>query len=154
MSRLFVVLGLLMWPMMSSATDGVAMTPVERWQADHSVVFSADEVHIEDFRWIARPVIVFGDSEYDPRFVQQMALIEALPEELAERDVVIITDTDPAAKSEARTEYRPRSFMMVLVGKDGSVYLRKPFPWDVRELSRSIDKLPLRQQEVRDRRGE
>ena len=154
MSRLFVFLGLLMWPMLSSATDGVAMTPVERWQADHGVVFSADEVHIDDFRWIARPVIVFGDSEYDPRFVQQMALIEALPEELAERDVVVITDTDPAAKSEARTEYRPRSFMMVLVGKDGSVYLRKPFPWDVRELSRSIDKMPLRQQEMRDRRGE
>ncbi len=44
--------------------------------------------------------------------------------------------------------------MLVLVGKDGSVYLRKPFPWDVRELSRSIDKMPLRQQEMRDRRGE
>ena len=40
----------------------------------------------------------------------------------------------------------------VLIGKDGTVYLRKPFPWSVREISRSIDKMPLRQQEIRDRR--
>ena len=26
----------------------------------------------------------------------------------------------------------------------------KPFPWDVRELTRSIDKMPTRQQEIRD----
>ena len=42
--------------------------------------------------------------------------------------------------------------MLVLIGKDGSVYLRKPFPWSVREIGRSIDKMPLRQQEIRDRR--
>ena len=34
---------------------------------------------------------------------------------------------------------------------DGTILLRKPAPWDVREISRSIDKLPLRKQEVRDR---
>jgi len=38
------------------------------------------------------------------------------------------------------------------VGKDGRVALRKPAPWSVRELSRSIDKMPLRQQEMADRR--
>ena len=68
---------------------------------------------------------------------------------LAERDVVVIADTDPAAESELRRELRPRGFMMALVGKDGGVKLRKPFPWDVRELTRTIDKMPLRQQEVR-----
>jgi hypothetical protein len=41
---------------------------------------------------------------------------------------------------------------LILIGKDGQVYLRKPLPWNVREISRSIDKLPQRQQEVRDRR--
>ena len=42
--------------------------------------------------------------------------------------------------------------MLVIIGKDGSVKQRKPLPWNVRELSRSIDKMPLRQQEMRDRR--
>ena len=44
--------------------------------------------------------------------------------------------------------------LLVLVGKDGQIKLRKPFPWDVRELSNSIDKTPLRQQEIRDAQGE
>ena len=28
------------------------------------------------------------------------------------------------------------------MGKDGEIYLRKPAPWAVREITRSIDKLP------------
>jgi hypothetical protein len=71
---------------------------------------------------------------------------------LAERDVIVITDTDGAAMSDVRTTLRPRGYMMALVGKDGRVALRKPEPYDVRELSRSIDKMPLRQQEIQDRR--
>ena len=81
-----------------------------------------------------------------------MGLLEDRIETLEARDVVIITDTDPSAPSELRLDLRPRGFMMVLIGKDGGVKLRKPFPWDVRELSRAIDKMPLRQQELRDSR--
>ena len=73
-------------------------------------------------------------------------------EMLAERDVVILTDTDPAARSPIRLKLRPRGFMLAIIAKDGSIVTRKPGPWSVREISRSIDKLPLRQQEVRDRR--
>lgn len=107
---------------------------------------------LEDFQWLNRPMVVFADTERDPRFAQQMELLDAFPDELIERDVVVLTDTDPAAKSALRERLRPRGFMMVLVGKDGVVYLRKPQPWSVREISASIDKLPLRQQEIRDRR--
>ncbi|MFV2051951.1 DUF4174 domain-containing protein [Aliiroseovarius sp. YM-037] len=113
----------------------------------------ASEVTLSDLQWIARPVVVFADTPADPRFQQQLGLLTDRPEELAERDVVVIVDTDPSAMSELRTELRPRGFMLVLIGKDGNVYLRKPFPWDVRELTRSIDKMPLRQQEIRDRRA-
>ena len=113
---------------------------------------ATSETNLHDFLWISRPVIVFADSPADPRFKKQMALLEALPQELTDRDVVVITDTDPSADTPLREELRPRGFMLVLVGKDGTVLLRKPIPWDVRELTRSIDKLPARQQEVRDRR--
>jgi len=40
--------------------------------------------------------------------------------------------------------------MLVLIGKDGGVKLRKPFPWNVREISRVIDKMPMRRQEIND----
>ena len=137
------------------ATDGsqpTTLTPAEAWQANPATQFDAGEVALEDFKWIARPVVIFADTPADPRFRQQIELLAARPEALAERDIVVITDTDPSARSDIRRKLRPRGFMLAIVGKDGGVKLRKPLPWDVREISRSIDKMPLRKQEIRDRR--
>jgi hypothetical protein len=39
----------------------------------------------------------------------------------------------------------------VLIDKDGEAKLRKPLPWDVREITHAIDKFPLRRQEMRER---
>ena len=138
------------------ATDAQAaeLTTVERWRADPTHIFEASEVVLQDFLWIARPLVVFADSPFDPNFQQQMDLLTDRIADLTERDVVVVTDTDPAAETAVREELRPRGFMLALVGKDGSVAFRKPLPWDVRELGRSIDKMPLRQQEIRDRRGQ
>lgn len=109
----------------------------------------ADDVGLDQFLWLNRVIVVFAQSEFDPAFREQMRHFEALWHEMAERDVVVITDTDPEAMSAVRRKLRPRGFQLVLISKDGIVVLRKPFPWDVRELSRAIDKLPLRQEEIR-----
>ena len=113
----------------------------------------ATEIDLADFHWIARPVVVFGESPFDPNFQRQMEYIAARPEELAERDVVLVVDTDPAAETDVRLRLRPRGFMLAILSKDGQVTLRKPLPWSVRELTRSIDKMPLRQQEIDAARG-
>ena len=115
------------------------------------MLFDATEIDLEAFRWIARPLVVFSDTPADPAFSQQVELLQARLDELVQRDVVIVTDTDPSAMSPIRQKLRPRGFMLVVIGKDGGVILRKPFPWHVREISRSIDKMPLRQQEIRER---
>ncbi|WGW02249.1 DUF4174 domain-containing protein [Tropicibacter oceani] len=115
-------------------------------------IIEASQTSLADWMWLKRPVVVFADSPADPRYVEQMQLILERIDALVLRDVVVITDTDPAAGSEIRKALRPRGFMLVVLAKDGSVVIRKPAPWDVREISRSIDKLPLRQQEVKDRR--
>ncbi|MEM8655674.1 MAG: DUF4174 domain-containing protein [Pseudomonadota bacterium] len=117
-------------------------------------IFSATDVQdLSEFVWEKRPIIVFADSPNDPNFGLQMEYLEARADELAERDVVVLTDTDPSIDSALRLKFRPRGFMLVLVGKDGGVKLRKPFPWDVRELTRTIDKMPIRQREIRERRA-
>ena len=113
----------------------------------------AGESTLDEFLWVKRPLVVFADNPADPRYVQQMQLISERLDALEDRDVVVITDTDPAADSPIRHELRARGFMFVLIAKDGTILLRKPAPWDVREISRSIDKQPLRKQEVRDRRA-
>jgi hypothetical protein len=53
-------------------------------------------------------------------------LITSRIDELAERDVIVIADTDPDTLSELRKRLRPRAFMLALIGKDGGVALRKP----------------------------
>ena len=47
-----------------------------------------------------------------------------------------------------RKKLRPHGFAFVLIGKDGQVKLRKPSPWNIREIARVIDKMPIRQQEI------
>lgn len=118
---------------------------------DAALVIEAGDNTLDQWLWDKRPLVVFADSPNDPRFAEQMALIGARLDALAERDVVVITDTDPKARGEIRRTLRPRGFMLAIIAKDGTIVARKPAPWDVREISRSIDKLPLRQQEVRDR---
>jgi hypothetical protein len=118
------------------------------------VILGSDVENLDEFVWIKRPLIVFADSPADPRFIQQMEFITERLDELAERDVIVLTDTNPGGESALRERLHPRGFMLVLIGKDGTIYLRKPLPWDVREISRSIDKMPMRQQEIRDRRGD
>ncbi|WP_299561245.1 DUF4174 domain-containing protein [uncultured Sulfitobacter sp.] len=114
----------------------------------------ASETDLSEFKWIKRPVIIFADSAHDPAFVEQMEFLRAEAEQLAVRDVVVIVDTDPDARSAIRLRMRPRGFMLTLMGKDGNVKLRKPFPWDVREITRSIDKMSIRQREIRDNKQE
>lgn len=101
-----------------------------------------------DFLWTQRPVVVFADTADDPAFVRQMQALRARPEALAERDVIIVTDTDPAANSAWRRQFHPRGFSLVIIDKDGQVKQRRPAPWDVREITRAIDKFPLRRQEI------
>jgi len=112
----------------------------------------SENVTLSDFLWLNRLIIVFADSDRDPAFQRQMELLLERPEALLERDVIVVIDTNPSEQSEIRTILRPRGFSFVLLDKDGVVKLRKPTPWDVREISRSIDKTDLRQQELREAR--
>lgn len=137
----------------AAACVAAASDAVSQWQADPTAPIDGQTVSLDDFKWIARPVLVFADTPNDPLFVRQMELLADRAGELALRDVVVIFDTSADTPSDLRLRVRPRGFMLALVGKDGAVKLRKPSPWDVRELSRSIDKMPLRQQEMQDRRG-
>ena len=131
---------------------GVPASALALWEAEPTRVFEAAEVDVEEFLYRGRPVVVFADSPFDPAFEEQMEALLREVDRLEERDVVLIVDTDPAARSDLRLQLRPRGFMLVLIGKDGQIKLRKPLPWTVRELSRSIDKMPIRQREMRERR--
>jgi hypothetical protein len=112
---------------------------------------AAAEISLEAQLYLTRPVVVFADSPNDPNFLRQMELLALNYAALQDRDVVLVTDTDPAARSEWRQKLRPRGFSLVLMDKDLKPVIRKPLPWEVREITAAIDKFPLRRQEVLER---
>lgn len=125
-------------------------TPGRAAEEEPDLFLQGTTADLKEFLWKKRPVVVFADSEFDPAFIEQIELLHANEDELLARDVVVLIDTDPAARSPLRLKLRPRGFMLALIGKDGGVKLRKPFPWDVREITRSIDKMPIRKREIRE----
>lgn len=110
------------------------------------------EPTLDELRWVARPLVVFADTPEDPRFVQQMRMLEADPDPLLERNVVILSDSDPATNGPLRQRLRPRDFGLVLIDVDGSVAQRRPVPTSVRELVNLIDRMPSRREETGSRR--
>lgn len=135
----------------TSGVEAGQTDPVAAWQAEPGAVIEATGVDLEAFEYVARPLVVFADSPEQPQFVEQMRLIESDVAALALRDVAIIVDTDPDARSDVRQALRPRGFGLVLMDKDGRVALRRPSPLTTREISRAIDGMPLRQEELRNR---
>ena len=111
----------------------------------------AAEVVVADHLFLRRPVVVFADSPDDPNYLRQMAFLARDAADLAERDVMVITDTDPAHPSALRLDLRPTGFSLILMDKDWKPSLRKPLPWDVREITRAIDKMPLARAEALER---
>lgn len=111
----------------------------------------ASEVVEADLLYVRRPVIVFADSPNDPAFIRQMEMLPRYYADLAARDVILITDTDPATPSALRKRLRPRGFSLVLMDKDWKPSIRKPLPWEGREIVNSIDKMPIARSEALER---
>lgn len=116
-------------------------------------VAGAEEDLLESYVWTHRPVVVFADSEKDPRFIRQMDDLASREAALLERDVLVLVDTDPGAKGPLRTRFRPRGFQLLLIGKDGEIKLRTPHPIEVDALIRHIDRMPMRRREMRGGQG-
>jgi hypothetical protein len=145
MKLLSILFAALLLPLAALAQQ--ADTPSERGVGP----YPAAEVTLDEFLWLRRPIVVFADTPNDPNFRRQMQAIEAGLQALDDRDVVVITDTDPAGLSPIRRALRPRSFSLVLMDKDGEVKRRQPAAWSLREITHAIDRFPLRREEMLER---
>ena len=106
------------------------------------------DTNLKIYEWTHRPIVIFANSDRDPNFVSQMEFLSEDIRALQERDIIVLIDTDPNFSSSLRKKLRPHGFAFILIGKDGQVKLRKPSPWNIREIARVIDKMPIRQQEI------
>jgi uncharacterized protein DUF4174 len=106
------------------------------------------------YRWTARVLVVLATDPESPDLAEQKRHIESLRDGAAERDLVVV---EPPARSAEATALRIRlnlgsePFQAVLVGKDGSAKLHATKPITARELIATIDAMPMRQDEMRQR---
>lgn len=115
------------------------------------------------YRWSHRPVLVFAPNDADARYGAQSAAFARAG--ITERDIALITVAGDAVKAQpARGEptaaqLRERfgvgdeDFAVILVGKDGGEKWRRNAVVDPAEIFGEIDAMPMRRQEMRERKS-
>ena len=127
-ARIFILSIFLIIPSAYASGDTLEITYVET------------NTDIKDLIWEKRPVLVFSNSHLDPNLKKQIKMFRSDPDALSSRDVKVFVDDKPEPNSNLRKRFRPKGFLIILIGKDGQIKLRKNSPWSARELTRIIDK--------------
>ncbi|MFD1795732.1 DUF4174 domain-containing protein [Paracoccus aurantiacus] len=129
---------------------GAMAADLKEWRQAKAAPVNAADTDLGDFRWEARPVIVMADRADDPDFTAQMKVFRDEAEGVADRDMLIVTDTDPGAQGDLRGQLSPDGFGVYLVGKDGGVKFSSQSPVSMARFAEIIDAMPMRQREMRD----
>ena len=121
-----------------------------------------------------RVLLIFAPSDHDARYLQQMRMLEHHGAEMQERDLVLIpvvTEAGPQITPETlrvirgpglsdeeqllarqRFHLEPEAFAAILLGKDGGEKLRLTSPISMDCLNRTIDAMPMRKDEMKERK--
>ena len=102
------------------------------------ITYVEPDTEIRNLIWEKRIVLVFSNSHLDPKLKQQIEMFTSDPVALLSRDVQVFVDHTPEPNSNLRKRFRPKGFLIILIGKDGQIKLRKNTPWSAREITRVI----------------
>jgi predicted transcriptional regulator len=125
-----------------------------------------DDLNLEEYRWQNRLLLLFAPNSQAESYIEQMRLLAEQPAEIADRDLIIISlfaqeegrlanrSISVFAAEVAREHYdvAEDSFAILLLGKDGGLKFRADRATSPAELFALIDSMPMRQQEMRERR--
>lgn len=120
-----------------------------------------------------RILLVFAPTDQDPRLREQLNLLSHHAKDMKDRDLILITILSPSGETtppdtlrtpprpvlsdaeqlSIRHRFRvpPAEFAAILLGKDGGEKLRSSTPVSCNGLNRTIDAMPMRRQEMRER---
>ena len=127
----------------------------------HKIVFSQD---LSSYRWKNRLLLVFSQDEDSEKIHKQFTLLQQEMAGLQERKLVLYEIYPEKYKSlnheekwinsgSLYKEYKKSdtSFEVVLIGLDGSVKLRQNEILSIEKLFSTIDAMPMRRWEMRDK---
>jgi len=118
-----------------------------------------------NYRWQHRLVLLFAPSQSSTAYQQQIKTWQAHRVGVSDRDLKLVevlatgesrVDGQPITATSAeslRQQYKiaVNDFVVILVGKDGTAKQRSRTPFDLTVLFRTIDAMPMRQQEMHSR---
>ena len=103
-----------------------------------------------------RVLLIFAPGKTDPRWRKQNALLGNSSAAFQDRDLVRLDYLEiggtPGTAIRSRYGVRPGQFRVLLIGKDGHVASGGPAPIALSELTEQIDRMPMRQEEMRRKR--
>lgn len=123
------------------------------------------ESPISGYAWTARPLLVFAPSAKDARLLDQAERFRAEAAELDDRamplilvageDVVIDRARTVLSADALRRHYGVAvdAFAVLLIGKDQGVKLRSDVPVAPDRVFALVDRMPMRQEEMRRRKA-
>jgi NADH dehydrogenase [ubiquinone] 1 alpha subcomplex assembly factor 1 len=126
--------------------------------------YSADAPFaLKQYQWKKRVLVINAPTEEDKNVMEQQHEVALVPEDFADRDMVLVTLLDNAVSTagdrELTTEETlaaratlgiiPGSFALRLIGKDGSVKLSGEKATSMTEIFALIDTMPMRQNSLR-----
>lgn len=120
-------------------------------------------VTLEQFKWESRVLLIFAKDSDSNIYQAQIESLKSHQEGLTDRDLVILSmfdqgcstldgnyiDDKSAERIRNKFSDRKETYSVFLVGKDGGVKLHKHQLLSVDELFSVIDKMPMRQREMR-----
>lgn len=122
-------------------------------------------VRLETLRDQARPLLIFAPTPTDARLEIQLRTLQQHAAEVSDRQIVPIglayhshsptqAQLSPAEETATRRRFGidPTAFVVILLGKDGGEKLRASKPFTMQQLNRTIDAMPMRQDEMRQER--
>ncbi|MBV9387313.1 MAG: DUF4174 domain-containing protein [Chroococcidiopsidaceae cyanobacterium CP_BM_ER_R8_30] len=118
---------------------------------------------LSNYQWQNRIVLIFAPSERSPAYQQQIQTWQADKAGIRDRDLKLMEvlgtgesrvdgqALTPASAEALRRQFgvTPEEFTVILVGKDGTEKQRSRTPVALASLFRTIDAMPMRQQEMR-----
>ena len=140
------------------AIDLFIMLSVSGNQDAMSIVMDFDQ-----FKWKNRLLFLFALERNDPFFRDLKGEISDRKNEVDDRDLVVFeilefgpstmntTQMDPqtAASHRKHFDLPPKTFMLILLGKDGGIKLKRNDRVKLEEIFSLIDSMPMRKDEMR-----
>lgn len=122
------------------------------------------DFRLADYRWEHRIILIFGPDKSDNKFYEQQALFSSISDGVEDRDLMVVSilndGTSNADGQSITNESTQRlrdqfnisddQFSILLIGKDGGEKLRSEFVLSPEYVFSVIDRMPMRQREMRD----